>query len=68
MYKRKGGQQIGNDLLVMTESTKIEFTENWVHNCGSLLRACYIRRVNSITGDIMQKEVPYCPKCEEQPK
>jgi hypothetical protein len=71
--KRKGGQQIENKWLVLTESTG-EPGVGFTHNCGETIMAVNVRHPiweGPIPcqgfGRCKVVETPFCPKCEEKP-
>jgi len=71
--KRKGGQVKDHLWLVLTESTGCSH-DGYIHHCGTEVAS---RRVLypiwdgpfpcSGSGKCHSQEVPFCPKCEEEP-
>jgi len=71
--KRKGGEVIDENWLVLTESTKKE-GGGYTHSCGTEIMGAEVAHPIwdgpfpcSGSGQCHYETVPYCPKCEEKP-
>lgn len=72
--KRGSGMRTNdNEWLVLTESTKEG--DDWIHSCGEVIRGKVVLLsqrdgVGPLTGDGSTRPltVPFCPKCEWEPK